>query len=263
MLRGDGTKTRHVREQRYGNRHVCGQRRRAWHTRGRGHGNRHTRGRRGGARHTCKRRYRNCPSCGRRPGPGSAALFRGVLSAGPSRRRHAEKRRDREKRFHRIPSSAAPRLQSTDHCQRQSNVGRAEETEILSFSGTCAWKMTFSFQCAPGASFPLARNGRHRRFSGAGSRAMWGDFCTGNRTLHGAQSPLWEKRLPFSTGESPRVPKGTRGPFHLSLLFKGSGGNYSTICWISTNSLFSRGYLMAAWAAASRARGTRKGLQET
>ena len=96
-----------------------------------------------------------------------------------------------------------------------------------------------------------------------GSRAMWGDFCTGNRTLHGAQSPLWEKRLPFSTGESPRVPKGTRGPFHLSLLFKGSGGNYSTICWISTNSLFSRGYLMAAWAAASRARGTRKGLQET
>lgn len=60
-----------------GYRHVCGQRRRAWHTRGRGHGNRHTRGRRGGARHTCKRRYRNCPSCGRRPGPGSAALFRG------------------------------------------------------------------------------------------------------------------------------------------------------------------------------------------
>lgn len=187
----------------------------------------------------------------------------GVLSAGPSRRRHAEKRKDREKRFHSIPSSAAPRLQSTNDCQRQSNVGRAEETEILSFSGTCAWKMTLSFQCAPGASFPLARNGRHRRFSGAGSRAMWGDFCTGNRTLLGAQFPLWEKRLPFSTGESPRVPKGTRGPCHLSLLFKGSGGNYSTICWISTNSLFSRGYLMAAWAAASRARGTRKGLQET
>lgn len=206
-----------------GYRHVCGQRRRAWHTRGRGHGNRHTRGRRGGARHTCKRRYRNCPSCGRRPGPGSAALFRGVLSAGLIRCRHAEKRKDREKRFHRIPSSAAPRLQSTDHCQRQSNVGRAEETEILSFSGTCAWKMTLSFQCAPGASFPLARNGCHRRFSGAGSRAMWGDFCTGNRTLHGAQSPCGKRGCLFRQAKAPGSQKGPGGRF-ISLFYSRAAG---------------------------------------
>lgn len=245
-----------------GYRHVCERRRRARHTRGQRHANRHTRGRRGGARHTCKRRYRNCPSCGRRPGAGSAALFRGVLSAGLSRRRHAEKRSDREKRFHRIPSSAAPRLQSTNHCQRQSNVGRAEETEILSFPGTCAWKMTFSFQCAPGASFPLARNGRHRRFSGAAHAPCGATFAQAIEPCM-ARNPPVGKEVAFFDRQSPRVPKGTRGPFHLSLLFKGSGGNYSTICWISTNSLFSRGYLMAAWAAASRARGTRKGLQET
>ena len=174
-----------------------------------------------------------------------------------------KKESDREKRFHSIPSSAAPRLQSTNDCQRQSNVGRAEETEILSFSGTCAWKMTFSFQCAPGASFPLARNGRHRRFSGAAHAPCGATFAQAIEPCMARNPPLWEKRLSFSTDESPRVPKGTRGPFHLSLLFKGSRGNYSTICWISTNSLFSRGYLMAAWAAASRARGTRKGLQET
>ena len=63
-----------------------------------------------------------------------------------------KKESDREKRFHSIPSSAAPRLQSTNHRQRQSNVLRTEENEITSFSGTCASKMTHSFQC-----FPLAR----------------------------------------------------------------------------------------------------------
>ncbi len=89
------------------------------------------------------------------------------------------------------------------------------------------------------------------------------------RLLHRQSNPAWRaippvgKEVAFFDRQSPRIPKGTRGPFHLSLLFKGSGGNYSTICWISTNSLFSRGYLMAAGAAASRARGTRKGLQET
>ena len=49
-------------------------------------------------------------------------------------------------------------------------------------------------------------------------------------------------------------------------LFDNSDGlnrNQSTTCWISTNSLCSRGYLIAACAAASRARGTRKGLQDT
>ena len=43
----------------------------------------------------------------------------------------------------------------------------------------------------------------------------------------------------------------------------GLNRNQSTTCWISTNSLCSRGYLIAACAAASRARGTRKGLQDT
>ena len=40
MLRGDGTKTRHVREQRYENRPACGRRRRNRHTRGHWHANR-------------------------------------------------------------------------------------------------------------------------------------------------------------------------------------------------------------------------------
>ena len=40
MLRDDGTKTRHVREQRYENRPACGRRRRNRHTRGHWHANR-------------------------------------------------------------------------------------------------------------------------------------------------------------------------------------------------------------------------------
>ena len=223
MLRGDGTKTRHVREQRYENRPACGRRRRNRHARGRGHGNRHTRGRRGGARHTCKRRYRNCPSCGRRPGPGSAALFRGVLSAGLIRCRHAEKRKDREKRFHRIPSSAAPRLQSTNHCQRQSNVGRTEETEILSFSGTCAWKMTFSFQCAPGASFPLARNGRHRRFSGAAHAPCGATFAQAIEPCMARNPPCGKRGCLFRQAKAPGSQKGPGGRF-ISLFYSRAAG---------------------------------------
>lgn len=223
MLRDDGTKTRHVREQRYGNRHVCERRRRARHTRGQRHANRHTRGRRGGTRHTCKRRYRNCPSCGRRPGPGSAALFRGGTICWAKPAPACRKKKGPGKAVSQNSVLRSPQAQSTNDCQRQSNVGRAEETEILSFSGTCAWKMTLSFQCAPGASFPLARNGRHRRFSGAAHAPCGATFAQAIEPCLARNPPCGKRGCLFRQAKAPGSQKGPGGRF-ISLFYSRAAG---------------------------------------
>ena len=192
-----------------GYRHVCGQRRRAWHTRGRGHGNRHTLAD-GGAE----------PGIPANGGTGIVLLraaawawicrpFPGVLSAGLSRCWYGRKKKVTGKSgFTEFrppqPPGCNPQIISKVNPMWQGRKKQkfchfrehAPENDI--FLPVCAW-----------ASFPLARNGRHRRFSGAAHAPCGATFAQAIEPARRAIPP--GRRGFFFHRQSPRGPKRTRG----------------------------------------------------